>query len=360
MKTNSNILLIFGYPSKLLSAGGLVWTKRVADYIDKNQILTVKKISNDIVIGKSIVYCIIRYMQNALKGFFADPDVAILDSYGEANLILWILLRIFKPRTKILTVFHHYEPRALPCKNTHIPNILKVIYNRMIDKATKTMIRDSNRVLTVSISSARQLNSIFGISNNGKKVVVVGASVDAFPVYYVKRRDIDFLCIGRIEKFEGLEEIWKSIKERHSKANFVVIGRASQQDIARLRSLGIDHKGVVSEREKIELYSRAQVFIFPSTMEGFGIAVAEALYAGLSVVSWKLPVFDEMYGEFNEKVKLIDLKNYDLFAQECVTLLKRKHRKLTANGSKIHFEMVTTWENVGKKVMSVIEDLESQ
>jgi hypothetical protein len=26
------------------------------------------------------------------------------------------------------------------------------------------------------------------------------------------KRDIDFLCIGRIEKFHGLEEIWMAIK----------------------------------------------------------------------------------------------------------------------------------------------------
>jgi glycosyltransferase involved in cell wall biosynthesis len=360
MRTNSNILLFFGYPSKSPHVGGLIWTKRVADYIDKNQILTVKKISNDIVIGKSVAHCIFRYVHNALKGFLANPDIAILDSYGEANLILWILLRIFKPRTKILTVFHHYEPRKLESKGNPMPNILKILYNWMIDKATRAMIRDSNRILTVSLSSARQLDSIFSISKNGKKVVVVGASVDAFPLYYVKGKDIDFLCIGRIEKFDGLEEIWMSIKKRDSKANFVIIGRASQQDIIRLRSIGIDHRGIVTEKDKIELYSRAHVFIFPSTMEGFGIAVAEALYAGLPVITWKLPVFEEMYAEFRERVKLIDPKNYDLFAEECITILRRNQRKLTSNGPKIHFEMVTTWENVAEKVVSVIKDLASQ
>jgi len=52
---------------------------------------------------------------------------------------------------------------------------------------------------------------------------------------------------------------------------------------------------MVSIAEKIELYTRTRVFVFSSTKEGFGISVAEALYAGLSVVSWKLPVFEEIY-----------------------------------------------------------------
>jgi glycosyltransferase involved in cell wall biosynthesis len=40
--------------------------------------------------------------------------------------------------------------------------------------------------------------------------------------------------------------------------------------------------------------------LFPSYIEGFGIAVAEALSAGLKVVAWKVPVFDELYGEVND------------------------------------------------------------
>lgn len=46
-----------------------------------------------------------------------DPDIAILDSYREADFILWIMLRIFKTRTRILIVFHLYEPRTFPRKN---------------------------------------------------------------------------------------------------------------------------------------------------------------------------------------------------------------------------------------------------
>ena len=60
--------------------------------------------------------------------------------------------------------------------------------------------------------------------------------------------------------------------------------------VVKLLSMGIDHKGFVSEEEKLDLYSRTKVFVFPSSREGFGIAVAEALFLGIPVVAWKIPV----------------------------------------------------------------------
>ena len=40
----------------------------------------------------------------------------------------------------------------------------------------------------------------------------------------------------------------------------------------------------------------------------FGMAISEALAAGLLVVAWKLPVFEERFGkEPNQNVKLVEL-----------------------------------------------------
>jgi hypothetical protein len=45
-------------------------------------------------------------------------------------------------------------------------------------------------------------------------VTIVGASIDPFPIHNnnTKAKDIDFLCVGRIDKFEGLEKIWELLK----------------------------------------------------------------------------------------------------------------------------------------------------
>jgi glycosyltransferase involved in cell wall biosynthesis len=104
-----------------------------------------------------------------------------------------------------------------------------------------------------------------------------------------------------------------------------MIGRASLSEINHLKSIGINHKGEVTDKEKLELYSRAKVFLFPSNREGFGIALAESLQLGMAAVIWRLPVFEELYSESmmakRGRVILVERGNYKLFASEALRAL---------------------------------------
>jgi glycosyltransferase involved in cell wall biosynthesis len=282
------------------SVGGLIWLKNVADYIDQNasSSFSVLRISNDIAIDERNTIFPLHYAYDALKAFFRNPDIAILSFYGEANLPLWALLRIFKPHSKIFTVCHHYEEKKYHHKCIFFFGLLQLAYIRIIDKLTRAMIRNSDRILTDSVSSSNHLSSVFGAEIK-KRVVVCGVGIDPPPVH-LGEKNIDFLCIGRIDKFKGLENIWQLIRQERPDSSFVMSGHGPQREINKVRCLGIDHKGVISEKAKIELLSRSKVLLFPSYIEGFGIAVAEALSAGLKVVAWKVPVFDELYGEVND------------------------------------------------------------
>jgi hypothetical protein len=61
----------------------------------------------------------------------------------------------------------------------------------------------------------------------------------------ISKRDfnssLNFLCMGRIEKFFLLEKIWKRIKTLRPNSNLVMIGRASPDIIDKFLSVGIDH-----------------------------------------------------------------------------------------------------------------------
>ena len=97
MSNKTPVVLFFGYRVDFPSIGGLIWTKKIADYVSQNKNFKVRKIRNDIVIDKADFIFPLRYLKDALIAFFTNPDIAILSDYGEANLILWILIRIFKP-----------------------------------------------------------------------------------------------------------------------------------------------------------------------------------------------------------------------------------------------------------------------
>jgi glycosyltransferase involved in cell wall biosynthesis len=381
-------LLVFGYPSKPPQVGGLLWSKRVSDSISKLGVLDVRNISserstdaklNTRQIVRNVLPCLIRDFYDAVRGLLTLPQIAILDSWGEASLILWSLLRVFRPHTKIVIVFHHYEPRILPDRiseiRSHFTRAIAKRYNLIIEKLTGVMIRDSDMVLTVSRTSARELCSSYGITVNDTKkeeeytsitplrsgrIRIVGTGVDRLSIDTSAQKDIDFFCIGRIEKFDGIDKIWSALKKLRPEINFVMIGRASLREINHLRSIGVDHKGEVTDEEKLELYSRAKVFLFPSSREGFGIALAESLQLGMAAVIWRLPVFDELYSDSRMakqgSVRLVERGNYELFASEALKALElydMRNRMISAQPSSLSSSSSSPVPSEGKSVATI-------
>jgi glycosyltransferase involved in cell wall biosynthesis len=74
-------------------------------------------------------------------------------------------------------------------------------------------------------------------------------------------------------------------KRKQPKYQFCYVWTSHSEQIDKLYRLGIDHKGIVPEDDKFDIYSRAKVLLFPSIREGFGMAVVESLYAGLPVIA---------------------------------------------------------------------------
>ena len=123
------------------------------------------------------------------------------------------------------------------------------------------------------------------------------------------------LSVGGIEPRKGTDTLVRALARLRRAALadgtppavLAVIGGHSFQDhrwyrdkvLAELPGLGlaagrdIVELGTVPEQEMPAWYAAADVLAFPSTKEGFGLAVLEAMAAGTPVVTSDLPVFSE-------------------------------------------------------------------
>lgn len=276
-----------------------------------------------------------------------------------------------------MVVFHHYEPKVPLCRN-----IVQSGYNNFFFKVAKSMLKDCDIILTVSNASKQQLIRVYGIRDgytnndplaskqpirrNFNKIRIVGTGLVAKNLvsqYNVNtcdsKKEIDFLCIGRIEKFIGLEYIWETIKSVRM-SRFVMAGPATSNTIKKLHGIGIEHKGFVSEDEKFQLYKKSKVFIYPSRREGFGIAVAEALLLGLPVVAWRIPIFEELYcqNQHKTKVRLVKFEDYKLFAEESIGLTNMNTSEMRAKEDRKNDSYYfPTWNGVGQNVLSIIDSI---
>jgi glycosyltransferase involved in cell wall biosynthesis len=333
-----------------------VWIKKVVDCIEKARLFDIKKVSNA-RISKTYKFPYVFDILALWKGVFCRPNIAILDTYGEAAIWMWILLRLFRRDTKIVTIFHHYEPLSIrhkECKSACMK------YYHLVDSITKIMLRNSDKIITVSNSSLRQLETAVQIRDT-KKIINVGCSCGSYyPINSNGKKDIDFLCVGRLEKFDRIERIWATIKKKTPSSRFIMIGRATSEEKIRLRVLGIDHRGVVSETEKIKLYGRAKVFIFPSLFEGFGLAITEAILAGLSIVAWRIPVFEERFQDRPlNNGGLVETGNYELFAEKAIKAVEEYDKWIERSKGWPQEFFTKSWDDVGSLVVNALNNFHS-
>lgn len=116
------------------------------------------------------------------------------------------------------------------------------------------------------------------------------------------------LFVGRIEERKNVRRIVEAFdmlkKDRGIPHRLILAGKPGYGYPAVKRSIeaseyrdDIVEKGYVSESEKRMLLSEADVFVFPSLYEGFGLPIVEAQTAGVPVVTSNCSSMPEIGGE---------------------------------------------------------------
>ncbi len=112
--------------------------------------------------------------------------------------------------------------------------------------------------------------------------------------------------VGRLHPAKGIDDLlsaWKIVVERFGPQPLEIVGDGDPAYRTRLQKT-IDStslrecvrlRGAASEDEKHRLLQRASVFVFPSYEEGWGIALAEAMAAGLPCATYDLEIFREIF-----------------------------------------------------------------
>ena len=112
------------------------------------------------------------------------------------------------------------------------------------------------------------------------------------------------LNVGTIEPRKNAFQIVKAIE--HTSIPLVIIGKETTYtaEIKKyIAAKNLQDKVLFRKVEGMEdlatIYKLAKVFVYPSTFEGFGIPIIEALYSGTPVVTTNSGVFPEAAGPFS-------------------------------------------------------------
>ncbi len=181
-------------------------------------------------------------------------------------------------------------------------------------------------------------------------------------------RGMDAIFVGRLDEGKGLLELlnlWQRVSANCPAANLHVVGEGSlrnallEETIARGLSGHLNFHGFSSYEQISYLQVSTRLFISLSRIEGFGLAMVEALAAGLPVLVWDTPPMREIFGTC-PAVTLVPTGDTDRAASTTIALLRlpdtrwqelsRKAREYSRNFS---------WEEVAARelrAMRIIQE----
>lgn len=239
-------------------------------------------------------------------------------------------------------------------------------------------LRSANKIIVPSISTKKDLIEYAKILDDQVAVIPFGVEHKIFKLlgnkyeiraqlrqkYKIPEKDHIVLYVGGDYPRKNVPTLLKAFTMLKDDATLIKIGgdllpRGGKKSINLMKKLGIQHKIIDIPREHMKnlpvFYNAADVFVFPSYYEGFGIPNLEAMACGCPVVTTNCSSIPEVVGD--AAIKINDPFDYKLLADKIKEVLTNEGLRLDMIKKGLIQARKFSWEKYANGVYDVYKEV---
>ncbi|HEY2363946.1 MAG TPA: glycosyltransferase family 1 protein [Candidatus Angelobacter sp.] len=270
-------------------------------------------------------------------------------------------------RTKTVLAIHDLA-------HEHYPEFFHPLEARRMKILVPWSAKRASHIMTISEFSAADIARRFDLPREKIAVAHLAASPDFHPrekgesrEHLARKFRITFpfiLYVGRIQarkNLSGLVEAYARLRKQGLDAKLVLVGKKDWQAgqlLEKIKELGLEESvvfpGFVPFDDLPIFYNAAEVFVFPSFFEGFGLPVVESMASGVPTITSFGSSLEEVAGD---GALLIDPRDTGSITDALGKVLGDPglQRDLTARGLKRSKDF--TAGNLAEKALAVYHSL---
>lgn len=299
-----------------------------------------------------IIYSFYPIDREVMKGFGERTENKVLNSKGWLKFQL--PLAILKDKIDVFLGLSQAIPKPLPF-SPH-PYTIGFIYDlaferfpkfytdsyKKLSKNTRDLVKRSDKIITISKSSKKDITDYYKISSDKISVVYPGiwenVHLDVSPSRCTYQKKY-FLFVGALKPIKNVPIVIKAFEyfcKIHGLISpdedyfFYIVGGDKWLDAQILKTLNnvsedirkkIKFLGFVSDEDLVQLYKKAIALVMPSFYEGYGLPILEAIRLGCPVLGSNAGSIPEVIGNAG---LLFDPKDEKGIGEAMVKVIKNK------------------------------------
>jgi len=250
------------------------------------------------------------------------------------------------------------------------PNLFNSIDRKIYEKKWVSSCKRANKIIAISKQTKEDIINFFSIDQNKITVLYQGCN-DAFKSKIDEKTKQEvlnkfnlpnkyLLYVGTIEERKNLLTLLKTLNKLENQ-NLIVIGngkRYKKKCIKYINNHQLNKRVFFLKNLEIEeiasIYQSAEIMIYPSIFEGFGLPILEALFSKIPVITSKGSCFLETGGN---KTRYINPLNSVEIEKAIIEIQEKGHlrKEMIEEGCK-HAQRFTD-ERIAKNIMKIYTDL---